>query len=259
MDRRKQCPSCGNILAHSAYQRHIADHTGSVCAGKLSQRETQRKKESSSEESDIFSTDQDSDGDSNSSFDFESSTESCEAIPEMDIEDSDVNLESSICDEDSQDSASGEEVWDSSESEDEGCIRERDVVHTQVKDVLFGMAVFLNFFQLVFHISERALSTLLAFLRTLVIYFAFSSDEKSVLKPLAQAIPHSLYSIRKISSMYSSQSCIREYVVCSKCHTLYSPTQCVHIVNGAEEPKKCSHIEFPHHPQASRRIMCNTP
>ena len=98
MDRRKKCPSCGNILAHSAYQRHIADHTGSVCAGKLSQGETQRKKESSSEESDIFSTDQDSDGDSNSSFDFESSTESCEAIPEMDIEDSDVNLESSICD-----------------------------------------------------------------------------------------------------------------------------------------------------------------
>lgn len=34
MALRKQCPSCGEELAHAAYSRHIHDHTGSVCPGR---------------------------------------------------------------------------------------------------------------------------------------------------------------------------------------------------------------------------------
>ena len=68
----------------------------------------------------------------------------------------------------------------------------------QAKEVLFGISTFLNFFQLTYHISERAMVTLLLFLRTLLLYLSTFSQGNSILKTLAQLIPKSLYSIRKI-------------------------------------------------------------
>ena len=47
-----------------------------------------------------------------------------------------------------------------------------------------------------------------------------------------------------------------EYVVCSKCHSLYDLDSCV-IINGSNRSsRKCEYIQFPNHPQRSFCQLC---
>lgn len=101
------------------------------------------------------------------------------------------------------------------------------------------------------------MSSLLCFLRMLLSYLA-SLTNNGVVQALVGIMPKSLYSIRKC--LNRSTWDVTEYVVCPKCHMLYDPLQCtIHTSSGLEESQLCSFIEFPRHPQASRRSKCNTP
>lgn len=62
-------------------------------------------------------------------------------------------------------------------------------------------------------------------------------------------------------SMLTIQAAFRhndfiEYVVCPKCFKLYTLEECIIDVHGRKESKQCNHIEFPDHPQHSRRHAC---
>ena len=71
-------------------------------------------------------------------------------------------------------------------------------------------------------------------------------------------MPKSLHSIRKCVNRSTRN--VTEYVVCPKCHMLYDPVDCtIRTSSGQEESQVCNFIEFPRHPQASRRSKCNTP
>ena len=240
--RRRRCLSCGSTLAITAFQRHRTDRTGSVCVGK------QVVVTDSSSSSDLFSTEEeDCSEDSNSSFNFESSSDGSDAEVHEGEDEDDYSRSESEAEVTSPES--GEEIWDTTENEDDF-----DDVQYQAKDMLLGIFVFLNFFQLVFRISERAMATLLVFLKTLIGYFAMSSVDNSLLKPLAQEIPKSLEKMRKITDL--NHSGIKEYIVCCRCHRLYHSD----VLSEEEtQVQVCDYVQFPHHPHSSRRKKCDTP
>ncbi len=48
-----------------------------------------------------------------------------------------------------------------------------------------------------------------------------------------------------------------EYVVCSKCHSIYEFDNCVYTTaSGCKESKKCCHVEMPEHPHQRQRTEC---
>ena len=102
-------------------------------------------------------------------------------------------------------------------------------------------------------ISERAIALMLTFIRLLLGYIAIIS-QSPVLIHLSSIIPKSL---RK--HIRNKRNGLCEFVVCSKCHALYEPSQCVVKEHGVEMSKHCDYIEFPQHPHSSRRTKCGTP
>ena len=47
-----------------------------------------------------------------------------------------------------------------------------------------------------------------------------------------------------------------QYIVCTKCHSLYNYNDCIELINGKETPKKCRHKEYPNHPQQQHHKEC---
>ena len=86
----------------------------------------------------------------------------------------DSSSESEIASNDAQDLESGEEIWESSGDEEDNSIACENLT---AMNILFGVPLFLNFFQLTHRISERAMLTLLAFLKVLISYLATFSKE----------------------------------------------------------------------------------
>ena len=149
-------------------------------------------------------------------------------------------------------SVSGEEVWDSSVSssdEDEAT----NVEHHEAQGMLYGISVFLNFFHLVFRLSERAMLTLLLFIQLLVKYISSVIGGHKTIDCFVQICPKSLFSIRKlIKTDYN----LTKYAVCPKCNSLYSISECTQ--NGVLTSRLCDYVAFPNHKHLSRRTKCDT-
>jgi len=267
MAHRKQCPSCGEELAHAAYSRHIHDHTGSVCPGReLQVQMIMSPRPSTSESSEGGSDFEDDLSSEDDSFDFgsagdESDQAGCSYSADMPGEqvfnsDSDSSIYSDLSSNSAHGVQSDEEIWESSDDEDLDSDDCSTCDNQTVRNVLFGVSLFLNFFQLTYRVSERAMTTLLTFLRTLITYLATASQGNLILNALAQALPKSLYSIRKLVARY--QGGVSEYAVCPVCHTLYALSDCIITENGMKKSKHCDFVAFPNHPHRSRRSKCNT-
>lgn len=75
-----------------------------------------------------------------------------------------------------------------------------------------------------------------------------------LLHNLAAFLPKTLYGIH---SYFKRQTDFIEYAVCPQCYHLYNVSECItRNVSGVEESRVCDHVEFPHHPQQSRRKKC---
>ena len=191
------------------------------------------------------------------SFDFGTESDEMPAVDESEfvcgLPESTVEAESETSSEESFNcESSGEEIWDSESTDTD----ENKLTSHSVSRVLLGISLFFSMFQLLFHISERAMSALLMFFRTLIQYLAHIIRHP-VLVELASIIPVSVANVRKIFGNASDE--IIQFVVCPKCSTLYPFSECIVNELGREESRKCSHIEFPDHPHVSRRTKCNTP
>ena len=108
----------------------------------------------------------------------------------------------------------------------------------------------MNFFQLFYKVSERAILALLFFLRSVDILWPST---------FAQLLPRSLQSIKKAFRIYLPRQKSVEYVVCPKCNSLYLYEHCITGQSGREESRLCDFVEYPNHTQISRRSKCNTP
>jgi hypothetical protein len=70
-----------------------------------------------------------------------------------------------------------------------------------------------------------------------------------------ELLPGSTYSARKLSNNKREQ--FVRYVSCPDCHYLYAFDECIVKTNGGQiEPKICSYIRFPAHPQSWHRKPC---
>ena len=109
-------------------------------------------------------------------------------------------------------SDSAEEIWDlECDTESEFAMKHEDNLTTMI---VFGISIFLAKFQLLFHLSERAMVALLQFLRHIMAYL-FSITNNALFKNLLQKFPNTMWRVKRI--VQSSNSNLMEYVVCPKC------------------------------------------
>ena len=75
----------------------------------------------------------------------------------------------------------------------------------------------------------------------------------ALLLQIAQAFPKTMHMIR----IASKKDDYVEYVVCSKCCSLYRLSECIIDNCGQQESNRCTFVEFPNHPHEYRRNPCN--
>ena len=144
------------------------------------------------------------------------------------------------------------EIWDISDSDSGGDANTLESSRDHnASTVTRTISLFLVLFQLTFRLSEKAIITLLAFLRALFSFLA-SLCQASLLAELAINLPRSVYGIRR----YLKHT--NEYIMYVVCTKLYHIHDCILNVRGHQESRLCDHIEFTHHPHANQRAKCNT-
>ena len=189
----------------------------------------------------------------------EESTGSPERSDESSEEASTGGHESS--DESSQELGSDEEVLASDEEEYNSlstapnteasslCTSSREDVSKElhIKKITVHIRLFITFFQLCYRISERGISLLLMFLKSLLSWI-YSFCHVADIKVLLDNMPPKVYFLKKLVGG------VIYYVSCPKCHTIYKYIDCV----DKTESKRCSFIEFPNHPHSTLPKKCDT-
>ena len=171
-NKRRVCSSCTQELAKTAFFRHFHDTTGTVCPGK------RRRIESVS--------DTDSDRESivhsisprglDSTFDLGSSDEENMAVIDslshfgsLDDCESDNSSGTFSAGSDSHcSSLDGEEIWDELDDSETDESQQAGEGAGPASFVITGIYYFLTLFQLIHHLSERAINNLLRFIRLLL-------------------------------------------------------------------------------------------
>ena len=136
---------------------------------------------------------------------------------------------------------SGLEVWD--EIDDSSADSEVETTDTlQDSQLTYLVSLFLSFFQLCFHVSDKALSLLLSFISALLRHIFFQLPD-NLHTSFIKAFPSTLYSLRKNVILKKSHI---SYVVCQRCHKLYTESDCVLVrdANRLEFSPKCDHMNF---------------
>ena len=265
---RRRCSWCHQELSHSAYYRHSNDHQGLICPGRIGcviDPQPASDSESSTISLELGSSRSEH---SDSSFPFtdsefdENSGSNLAYMQECNDEDSDAMdvdamLEETMHCQSEIPFDDQEEIWDTSslddsDSENVSSLDEQTSTH----QVVFGLCTFLNFFQLFYRVSERAILALITLLHTLFSFLGNISPINHPLRDLASLLPKSLYGIRK--KLKEKKDGLVEYAVCPTCSALYLLKNCIVQENGHDESRLCNFIRYPNHPHHSRRKKCNT-
>ena len=117
--------------------------------------------------------------------------------------------------------------------------------------LLKWLAGFLFILQAKYHIPNAAIDFLIKFLFLLVCVLGRFSP---FVRHLQQSFPRSLNVMRKT---FMSETSFAKYPVCPKCLRVYESCEsCIERVGSNLASKRCSYIQFPNHPQRSRRCAC---
>lgn len=185
--------------------------------------------------------------------DDEAIVDACESDVHFDLNSSsEVSSESEV---ESQVCISSSEEMDASSTSDheEDATASREQAVESIKCIAVQICMFLSFFQLCYRVSERAISLLLSFLKTLLSWLGSRCPE---IKTLHDVLPQNIYFMRKLLGRKNEITC---FVVCPKCHSLYRYKDCIVTHRtGMTESAKCSFVQYPNHPQLFRRTKCNT-
>ena len=262
-DGRRLCTFCHQYLAESAYYRHTNDKIGSICPGKLESVSPSVERNAVDEllpdEELLSSSDDNISVNTESSFDFESSEDQFSDNELLQDNGSDIDStqdtnpdDGCFSEADHDESMSivsdssyefdfqsdlDEEIWEDSDdnvtdSTKLSCSSSED--HPQGENVILGISLFLNYFQLTYNVSEHAMSAFLMFVRLLLVYLASLAQGNIVFRFISKSISKSMYTVRKIINIEYG---ITEYAVCPKCHKLYNLSDCVSVNCGREESK----------------------
>lgn len=242
---RLHCRLCQQTLGYSAFRRH-QDLPHLYCPGYVSSMDSTQRDSDSSDSTFVFDIPSTTSSPSNDSTD---SQLECNLVSPLD-----QALSSDSESQSSYDSAP--EVWDETETSISETDTDSEESHqtAPVKQLHYIVCLFLAFFQLCFRVSDRALSHLLTFLSVLFSHLCSYVKEVPYFIAFAKTFPTTLYSLRKCLKLKNSYV---TYVVCPRCHTLYKESQClVTGSDGVTASLKCSHIEYPDHPQQAHRKKC---
>ncbi len=106
---------------------------------------------------------------------------------------------------------------------------------------------FLSFLQAVYHISD---AVTLLWIKFLHILFNILGRFCSICRDISVALPKSLRLMHKFTGC--SNFDFKRYIVCKKCHQIYSFSQCL------QQDRKCNFQAYPCHPFQSIRQPCNS-
>lgn len=166
------------------------------------------------------------------------------------LEDNDLTSSSSS----SNHSDSAPEIWESDSEPDEEsfCLQASNI--TRINYVL---SYFLLFFQLCYHVSDRGLKHILNLLSSIFKYLSVILQNSEFILQLSFNFPRTLYSLKKEFDVKT----LDRYCVCPSCHSVCEEATCTIAGPGnVMITRKCDYVEFPAHPQKSRRSkMCNGP
>ena len=269
---RRVCPFCHEELSLTAFYRHSNDTQGVVCPGK--QRASQLPLDTSSpcnHETYPSSSESSFDPMTEDVRDLESSFyfSDCESADQAGVVDSELlssgesvdsdalhveeMLEERLSSDDECSLGEEEEIWEDYSDDSDQETSPRNV---RARSIVIGVCLFLNFFQLFYRVSERAVLSLLSFLRFLFTFLASNAPSQLYLKEVSTLLPRSLCSIRRV--LREDANGVVEYVVCPKCNALYMIKDCIVRQYGREESRLCDFMEYPRHPYPSMRTKCNT-
>lgn len=115
--------------------------------------------------------------------------------------------------------------------------------------------IFISFWQFAYNVSNSAINALIRFLKFFV-YFLGVSFKSDAIASAADRIPLGL---KKVHKSLGVNNDFIQYVVCSKCHSIYKYEDCIEVkYNKCNESKRCRHIAYPNHSQVSHRKQCDT-
>ena len=278
MENRQVCPSCHQNLSRSAYYRHKNE---SVCPGKnFTQPLNQQNSEAQSQESPA----------SDYCNDTESATLQDESMPCY--ETSDSELYSNEVEEDCDDQV-GIEVFDENDAreieraeeltngnhgtelhseqslgrnntESQEATAQSTIEKTDVQkkclSLVRTLSYFLIYFQLKFKIPDRAIYFLLILIKAFLFSLVAVLPPNNFISELRSIFPTTLYMLKENSPLsFRWEQSVKKYAVCPKCSTIHPLDHFSHIpqVRPFLNIPRCNFIEFPNHPQRSRRIKCN--
>ena len=185
---RYTCPHCNQSLAHTAYQHHT----------QLPQLYCHALRIDSSSDSDSTFIASDSSQDMNVE----------QSILDSDI---DVPIATDGSTESTSSTDTAPEVWEHSSDVDEG--DSSDQTEETRSPLKYMLCVFLAFFQLCFHVSDRAMLHLLGFFSAFISYLSSKAKDATVIKLLGETLPKTLYSLRKVLKLEREYT---KYIVCPR-------------------------------------------
>lgn len=102
-----------------------------------------------------------------------------------------------------------------------------------------------------YNITQTALNALL---KILSLFFSILSTLSSSMSSIFSIFPSSVYRLNNF--LHIKENDFIKYIVCPKCHSLYTLKQCLEVNGQHRTAKSCSFIAFPEHPHHSRRLPC---
>ena len=140
-----------------------------------------------------------------------------------------------------------------------------DADHSGVKaeertatNVIRFMSLFIIKLQLLYRLSDSVIEILVRFLYFLLKFMSGLVVPNSPIMLIQKNMPKSLYMARKYAFLGVTGK-KTAYIACPKCHTLYTQKGMKMTETdefGIEVSQKCNNIQYPNHPQQSRRKMC---
>ena len=149
-----------------------------------------------------------------------------------------------------------EEIWPDSESSDEEIQSKEGKEVPPSSSLIWQFVFFLFYWQAVYKISNAAIKCLLKFFRYFVLLVGRAFQSSSV-EDFGKQVPKSIKDA--YTCMGTVNTNFTEYVVCSKCPSVYEYGDCIEVVHGERRSKNCILISYPNHPKQSSRKPCSTP
>ena len=125
--------------------------------------------------------------------------------------------------------------------------------HNLLSPHLRSVLLFLLLWQFLFNLSDAGLSAIIIFIHHLLKLIHSLTNNQLIAEWIA-SFPLTIYRVH--NEIFGNDIKFIEYVICSKCHSLYDPEKCIITSGSNRSSRTCEFIQFPNHPHKSVRQPC---